>query len=134
MTRYVWDASAVLAFLRAEPGAERLEAVLADSRDHFLGAVNLAEVASWLNERGMPADELNAFLTELDLHIRPFESALAAATGLLRAPTKPKGLSLGDRACLALAQSLDAVALTTDREWRGLQLDIRIECIRPAAS
>jgi PIN domain nuclease of toxin-antitoxin system len=132
MNCYVWDASAVLAFLRAEPGSERLEALLAASKEHVLGAVNFAEVASWLNERGMPADALRAFLAELDFDLRAFDAGLAVATGLLRAPTKPRGLSLGDRACLALAQSLDATALTADREWRDLPLDIRVECIRPA--
>lgn len=131
MSGFVWDASAVLAFLRREPGVERLEAVLDATPEHLLSAVNLAEVAGWFNERGMPEETLHAFLNELDLEVIALDGDLARATGELRRATKGLGLSLGDRACLALAKAHQAVALTTDRSWTLADLGITLECIRP---
>jgi PIN domain nuclease of toxin-antitoxin system len=131
MSGFVWDASAVLAFLRRESGVEKLEAVLDATPEHVLSAVNLAEVASWFNERGMPAETLREFLSELDMEAIAFDVELARATGELRLATKPQGLSLGDRACLALAQARNAIALTADRSWTLLDLGIEVECIRP---
>ncbi|PTD98200.1 type II toxin-antitoxin system VapC family toxin [Pseudothauera lacus] len=134
MTRYVWDASAVLVYLRGEPGVDVLETRLAESSEHYLCAVNLSEVAGWLNERGMPAAELQAFTAALDLQVVAFDRPLALATGLLRTATKARGLSLGDRACLALAKQLGATALTADRAWLNLALDQAIELTRPATT
>ncbi|MBU0500018.1 MAG: type II toxin-antitoxin system VapC family toxin [Gammaproteobacteria bacterium] len=133
MSGFVWDASAILAFLRREPGVDRLEAVLDETPEHRLSAVNLAEVAGWFNDRGMPGDTLRALLDELDLEVIALDSDLARATGELRQATKALGLSLGDRACLALAKAHQAVALTADRAWVLADLGIRIECIRPNA-
>lgn len=75
MSRFVWDASAVLAFLRREPGVEKLEAVLDAMPEHVLSTVNLAEVASWFNEHGMPAETLREFLSELDMEVTVFDVA-----------------------------------------------------------
>ncbi|MFN3988543.1 MAG: type II toxin-antitoxin system VapC family toxin [Rhodocyclaceae bacterium] len=134
MTRYVWDASAVLVYLRGEPGVDALETRLAESGEHYLCAVNLSEVAGWLNERGMPAAELQTFTAALDLQIVAFDQPLALTTGLLRTATKARGLSRGDRACLALAKQLGATALTADRAWLDLALDQAIELTRPATT
>lgn len=131
MSGFVWDASAVLVFLRREPGVERLEAALDRTSEHLLSAVNLAEVAGWFNERGMPDETLRAFLSELDMEVIALDGDLARATGELRRATKALGLSLGDRACLALAKARQAVALTADRSWAEAGLGISIECIRP---
>ncbi len=133
MSGFVWDASAILAFLRREPGVEKLEAVLDGTSEHVLSTVNLAEVASWFNERGMPAETLRELLSELDMEVIVFDIELARATGELRRATKAQGLSLGDRGCLALAQAHKAVALTADRSWTLLDLGIEVECFRPDA-
>ena len=130
MSTHVWDASAVLAFIRREPGFAKLEAALESPSDHLLSTVNLAEVASWFHEHGMPVDTLRELVAELDFDSIAFDVDSAHMTGALRSPTRHRGLSLGDRACLALAKSRDAIALTTDKQWLELDIGVRIECIR----
>ncbi len=116
-TPVVLDASAVLALLGAEPGAE---AVLAALPRATISAVNLCEVVAKLTERGVPASAIRAALEGLDLAPRPFDTEDAYAAGALRAETRALGLGFGDRACLALAARLGAEALTTDRAWTDL--------------
>jgi PIN domain nuclease of toxin-antitoxin system len=123
----VLDASALLTVLNGEPGSERVIEALPAS---VIGAVNLAEVASKLQERGMPDDRIRATFDALELAVMPLEGELAIETGLMRVATRAAGLSLGDRACLALARALDAVALTTDRAWQNLDIGIKIELVR----
>ena len=124
----VLDASALLALLLGEAGADRVADLLPRSS---VSAVNLSEVAAKLNERGMPEVGIRAALGDLDLDVRAFDEEAAFAAGRLRQPTRRHGLSLGDRACLALAMRLDAVAATADHAWAGLDLDgLRIELIR----
>ena len=71
-----------------------------------------------------------ADLREVDLEVVPMDRAQAEAAGALRAATRAAGLSLGDRACLALAQSLGATALTTDRPWTRLDCGVTVEVVR----
>jgi PIN domain nuclease of toxin-antitoxin system len=123
----VLDASALLTVLQGEPGAERVIEVLPDA---IISAVNLAEVASKLQERGMPDDRVKANIEALELTVAPFDGRLAIEAGLLRASTRSAGLSLSDRACLALARSLGATAVTTDRAWEALDIGVRIEFVR----
>jgi PIN domain nuclease of toxin-antitoxin system len=123
----VLDASALLTVLQGEPGAKRVIEVLPDA---IISAVNLAEVASKLQERGMPDDRVKANIEALELTVAPFDGRLAIEAGLLRASTRSAGLSLGDRACLALARSLGATAVTTDRAWEALDIGVRIEFVR----
>ncbi|MEG3152185.1 type II toxin-antitoxin system VapC family toxin [Sphingomonas sp. ZT3P38] len=118
----VLDASALLTVLQGQPGAERVIEVLPDA---IISAVNLAEVASKLQERGMPDDRVTANIEALELTVAPFDGRLAIEAGLLRASTRSAGLSLGDRACLALARSLGATAVTTDRAWEALDIGVR---------
>jgi PIN domain nuclease of toxin-antitoxin system len=125
----VLDTSALLATLQNEPGKERVDAALLDE-SCYLSSVNLAEFATKCLGGGMSRPDLNAVLAGFDFEIVPFDRALALATGALRTPTRHLGLSLGDRACLALAQHLNATALTADRPWVKLDLGISIECIR----
>ncbi len=127
MSDVVLDASALLTVLNGEPGSERVIEALPAS---VIGAVNLAEVASKLQERGMPDDRIRATFDALELAVMPLEGELAIETGLMRVATRAAGLSLGDRACLALARALDAVALTTDRAWQNLDIGIKIELVR----
>jgi PIN domain nuclease of toxin-antitoxin system len=111
----VLDASAVLALLADEPGAE---VVLAALPHAAVSAVNLSEVVVKLAERGVPADAIRAALEGLDLTTHPFGVEDAFAAGALRPGTTPLGL--GDRACLALAARLGAEALTVDRDWAAV--------------
>lgn len=126
-TGHVLDASALLCLLFREPGAERVEAVLAGAR---MGAPNLAEVVAKLVERGADGAAVVADLAELDLEIVPLDRAQAEAAGLLQAVTRSAGLSLGDRCCLALASSLGATAVTTDRAWAKLDCGVTVELTR----
>jgi len=127
MSDHVLDASALLAAMLDEAGAERVRGVLPTAR---IGAVNLSEVVAKLQERGIPDDEIDQSLVDLDLDVVPFDRALAVAAGKLRVATRSAGLSLGDRACLALARASDAVALTTDRAWAKLKVGVTIEVAR----
>ncbi len=123
----VLDSSALLCLLNGEPGADRVAAILSDA---IVGAVNLAEVMAKLREYGLDAGEARAALGELPLDIHPFSAEQALASGDLRPVTRALGLSLGDRACLALAAELDAVALTTDRDWLRLDIGVKVETVR----
>ena len=127
MNDIVLDASALLAVLRSEPGAERVEPRLEGSG---IGAVNLSEVVAKLIEDGVPEAEIRAAVGRLQLDVHPFDREQAYAAGVLRQATRDLGLSFGDRACLALAQRLGGTALTADQSWARLELDIRVEVIR----
>jgi len=123
----VLDASALLAVLRAEPGAERVEARLEGA---IIGAVNLSEVVAKLIEDGVPEPQIRLAIGRLELDLHAFDAEHAYIAGILRKATRAFGLSFGDRACLALARSLGAPALTADWSWSRLDLGIAIEVIR----
>lgn len=125
--RYVLDASALLAAMLGERGAEAVEAHFADA---CVSAVNLSEVVAKLAERGVPDDSIHESLSDLDLDVRDFDTPQALRAGALRNVTRSKGLSLGDRACLALAGELKAIALTTDAAWTEIDLGIAVELAR----
>ena len=110
----VLDASAVLALLFEEPGAEVVRAQL---RTGVIGAANLAEVLAKLSDHGLPAMETVRAVTILGLEVAPMTEAQAGRSAELRPITRAVGLSLGDRACLALAAELGALVLTADRSW-----------------
>jgi len=110
----VLDASAVLALLNGEPGHEAVAAVLPGA---VLGAVNLAEVVSKLLGRGVSADDAQEAVRCLGVELAPYTAAQAFRTGELRPLTRVFGLSLGDRACLALAAERGATAITAERHW-----------------
>jgi ribonuclease VapC len=124
----VLDASALMALLNQEPGAEQLSTdILARS---VASTVNLAEVQSKLVARGIPPD--NAWTAALSAvnEAVTFSNDHAKITGTLIAETRALGLSLADRACLALALELKAPVYTADRAWHKLKLGIRIHVIR----
>jgi ribonuclease VapC len=123
----VLDASALLALLNEEPGNE----VVAESiPGAVISAVNLSEVAAKLVEAGMPDDAVRSALGDLGIEIRAFDSEAAYLTGALRAQTRKLGLSLGDRACVALGLQLSFPVLTADRNWKELDLGIEVRVIR----
>ena len=123
----VFDASAVLAILKRERGADRALAVLEHAK---ISCVNLAEVQSKLVNEGLDKHTAWAGINFLGCNPVPFDSGLAHQAGSLIEQTKPYGFSLGDRACLALALERKAKVYTTDRKWADLDLGIEIEVIR----
>lgn len=123
----VLDASAVLALLQAEPGAERVAEALAGAG---MSAVNFSEVIAKLAERGMGEDELEEVLAAVPVEVLSFDRGQAVAAGLLRPLTREAGLSLADRACLAAAAEAGARVLTTDRAWSRLDIGVEVEVIR----
>ena len=127
MTDYVLDASAVLAVIQEEPGAERIESHLDTG---CISAVNLAEIVGKLQDRGLGDNEIDELIALLDLDTRILDKEGAVFMGKLRQPTKLAGLSLGDRACLALAHSIGATAITMDRAWKSLDIGVTIEVAR----
>ena len=124
---YVLDASALLCLIFQEPGAGRVEACLPGAR---MGAANLAEVIGKLVDLGVDGEAAAREIAELDLEIVPLDRRQAETAGCLRMTTRGIGLSLGDRCCLALAGTLDATALTTDRAWTGVPGAIAVELVR----
>jgi len=124
---YVLDASAVLALIQGEPGGERVRAVV---RQAALSSVNLTEVVTKLIGHGVPLNEVRLVLEGVTPFVHPHDEELALDAGALHAITRRQGLSLGDRACLALARRLAATALTTDRAWSRVDLGVPIEVIR----
>jgi ribonuclease VapC len=127
MPSAVLDASVLLAHISGERGSEGVPQ-LAD--DAFLSTVNLAEVFTKLLERNVAAAEADSMIYRYGFDVVPFDEGLARRTGLLRPTTKALGLSLGDRACLALAQREALPVLTTDRNWTKLNIGIEIKVIR----
>ena len=127
MTKVVLDASAVLAVVHNERGSE---VVVASLPDALLSAVNFAETVSKLVERNVAAELAVASVQGLGLTIVDFDSDLAAKAGSLRAQTKHIGLSLADRACLALAEREGAPALTGDQKWSRLDIGVDIQMFR----
>jgi ribonuclease VapC len=113
----VLDASALLALLQAEPGADAVAPVLGHSA---ISAVNLSEVVAKLTDAGMPREAVRNALGELPIDVHPFDQEDGYTAGELRTVTRKASLSLGDRACLALATRLEAVAVTADRSWGSL--------------
>lgn len=133
MSPHVLDASALLALLHQEPGWEAVRDLLL-LENHVISSVNVAEVIGKAREGGIPLPEVEALLASLNLDVRPFDTAQALIAGDLRPATRSAGLSLGDRACLALAMSLKGTAITADRAWQALPaLPVPIVNIRPAA-
>ncbi|MES2445494.1 MAG: type II toxin-antitoxin system VapC family toxin [Pseudomonadota bacterium] len=124
---YVVDASAVLAVIFRESGQENIRPILDGAR---ISAVNLSEVVARLIDRGSTDEDIDWALADMHLKIVPFDGDQAMATAKLRAPTRAKGLSLGDRACLALAAAEQATVMTTDRAWATLDLPIPIKLAR----
>ena len=123
----VLDNSGIIALLDEEPGADVVRSVIFRAA---ISTVTLAEAYSVLSKRGQ--DGLAA-LAEIRFAIEqviPFTEDQAETAGALRAPTKHAGLSLGDRACIALAVALDAEVYTADRVWAELSLPCPVHLIR----
>ncbi len=127
MSSVVLDASAILALVDEEPGADVVLGVLTKAA---IGTVNLAEAYSKLAERGRDGVSSVAMICASVEEVLPFTTHLAEIAGSLRPLTRHLGLSLGDRACLALAIALNAEVLTADRTWALLNVGCRVRPIR----
>ena len=128
MIPVVLDASAILSLILREPGYEKLTPeVLSEA---IASSVNLAEVQHQLRSRGWSSDEAWEDATSPVREVVPLSADQAKIVGDLGISTRVLGLSLGDRACLALAISSGATAYTADRAWKKLNAGVRIEVIR----
>lgn len=123
----ILDASALLALLQDEAGAEEVRQVWQQA---LVSAVNLAEVASALVEKGLDPKTVRRDLTSLPVKVVPFEGEQIFETARLRRLTHHERLSLADRACLALARMRSLPVLTTDRAWRSLKVGVVVRLIR----
>ncbi len=122
------DASALLAYLNAEPGSEQVEALVLDGSP--ISAVNLSEVIAKLARTGMPEAVVHEVLGLLKLRVVPFDEEIAYRSAFLIQKTRTLELSLGDRACLALAQKLRLPAFTADRVWNKVDCGVDVRLIR----
>lgn len=123
----VLDASAVLAFLLSEPGSDLIERHLDQA---IISAVNHSEVLAKLIEKGMDADAAVSAIDALGLDCIAFDATTSALAARLRPATRAAGLSLGDRACLALAQATQRPVITTDKIWAKLKVGVKITLAR----
>lgn len=121
------DASAVLAYLFDEPGGE---VVLAELGRSVVSAVNWAEVAQRAIALDAWTDSLSAEFEATGAQIVPVELAHAEHAAVLRERTRPKGLSLADRICFALAASRGVPVMTADRAWTEVDIGVEVQLIR----
>ncbi len=128
MSSVVIDASVILAVIHRERGFEKITPDLLARA--VVGTVNLAEVQGKLVSAGWSLDEAWEDATGLVSEVLPFTAEHARIAGSLIAETRSLGLSLADRACLALGLSAKATVYTADRSWKDLKLGLRIQLIR----
>ena len=125
---YVLDASALLVFLHGEVGANTIGPLLSRS---VISSVNWAEVLQKVIARGSrEVRDVREDLQSMRLRILPFDAQDAESTAHLWSTSRRAGLSLGDRACLSLAQKLGLPALTADRGWSAIDLEVEVRLIR----
>ena len=127
MSSFVLDSSALLACLNREPGSEAIIGIVAEA---LLCSVNLAEAVTVLVRQGASKEKAIEILQLWEFEVVDFERSLAEETGALIEHTRSMGLSLGDRACLALALTRSLPAVTADRSWRGIDIGVQIQFIR----
>ncbi|QCB42624.1 PIN domain-containing protein [Sphingomonas sp. PAMC26645] len=128
MTSVVLDASAVLALIRDEPGADKVVPHIGRAA---ISAVNLQEVIKEMLLSGLNDPTVRELLGELRLDVRAHDAEAAYAAAGLHGQTREFGRGLGDRSCLALAMQLDVPALTADREWKKVKVKgLKVEHIR----
>jgi len=128
MAAVVFDASAILALLSDEPGADRVEPYVGDG---LLSAVNFHEVIKELLRRGIPIETAVELLDALHLDVRPHDQHDAIAAARLYPATRHFGCGLGDRTCMALAIAENLPAITADRMWRKVEANgLKVQLIR----
>lgn len=128
MSACVIDTGAVLAHLQNEDGADAALGWM--DKGAIISALNLQEVVSKLVDGGTDREGVEQSIAELDLDVHALTEPLAIEAGLMRAQTKRRGLSHGDRACLILAKLHGLPAVTTDREWSDIADDVGVEVVQ----
>jgi len=128
VNRAVLDASAIMAAIHREPGAEKADKIVESGA--AVSAVNLAEVVRKFSAGGALVADTRDILGALGLEIVPFDTEQAYMAGALEPQFDALGLSLGDRACLTLAKILHLPAVTTDRQWAKLRVGVDIVVLR----
>jgi ribonuclease VapC len=121
----VLDASAILALLHEEPGADEVEELLDGA---LMSAVNLSEVIQKAEQHGVNSEGLEYDLEALGLELRDFDVAMARPAAELW--SRGSGLSVGDRACLALAWATGSTAVTADGRWARVPLAVDVRFVR----
>jgi ribonuclease VapC len=127
MTRAVLDASALLAVLRRERGAEIVVPVLYGA---VVSAVNYSEVFKKGLERGGQVRDIEQLLDRQALDVIPFDRARAIAAAELLPHTSPHGLSFADRACLATGREFGLPVFTAEARMGQTELDVVVTLIR----
>lgn len=125
-TAAVLDASALLAILGGETGADAVPANVT----RVMSSVNLLEVATVLRRRGMPAADVSAALDLTGVEAVSFDAALVDRATDIHHRGRSRGLSLGDAACLATGAALGCAVWTADRAWKGLAVGVEIRLLR----
>ena len=128
MAEMVIDSSVILAYIYDEPGAEAAASVL--SRLVAISSVNMSEVVAKLAERGWEEAAIRTYLDDFPIVAVAFDEVQAYICGLLRPITTERGLSLGDRACLALGLIRELPVVIADRNWARVSLDLDLQLIR----
>lgn len=132
----VMDASAILAYMQKERGLDVIESVF-DAGHCWISTVNTCEVLAILHEDGMPIDKAQYAFDKLGLIAKDFDSELARLAAELRVKTRSIGASLGDRACLALAQhavqmGFTPIVYTAEQAWTKIKWPFKVVVIRSA--
>lgn len=122
-----FDASALLALIRGEPGSELVNNYIPGA---IMSSVNWSEVAQKCRQQGVAWDVISRGVTRRGLRIVPFSRGDAELAASLWQLTRNRGLSLGDRSCLAVAFRRGCPVVTADRAWASLAIDVPIELIR----
>jgi ribonuclease VapC len=128
VSEVVLDASALLALMNGEPGADVVAAAMPEA---VIGAVNLSEAVAKLTEAGIELADAWSAATRIARQVIAFDLDQAREAAALRSATRALGLGFGDRACLALAIVRSAPILTADRQWAKLKVGPKVHLVRP---
>ena len=123
----VLDSSAVLAVIRIERGYEAIARMLARS---LISVVNEAEIISVLLQKGDTVAKAIDAVRRLPYKLVDLDQQLARRAGTLWRDFKPRGLSLGDRCCIALAERESLPVFTSDRRWADLPIGVDVRLFR----
>jgi ribonuclease VapC len=127
MFEIVLDSSAILSVLHLEAGAESIASTMSQS---LVSVANEAEVITVLIRRGKSPMQAVEYVAGLPYRRVELDVSLAQRAGALWRDVKPRGLSLGDRCCLALAEREGLPILTGDKRWADLSLGIEVRLFR----
>lgn len=126
-TEGVFDASVILAIIQQEPGYEEF---LDMAFGGLTSTVNLAEARGKLSDRGLDRKAIDEAIGYINLSPIAFDEEQAQISSDLRPSTKMAGLSLADRACIALAVQRSAIVYTADQVWAEVKVPVEIKLIR----